>query len=102
MKTLLQNEYIKILIPFLEARKEGYEKRGYIPTLELLINDLKESMNIEIDPKDAEDTAVEIQVEQSLLDKADKDNHENLCQGCESPLSGPDSDQPTTVCSNCV
>jgi len=95
-----QNEYIKILIPFLEARKEGYESQGLVPTLELLINDLKESMDIKLDPQDAEDTAVEIQVNQELLDKADEER--NKCGKCGSSLVGEDSELQTQVCSNCL
>lgn len=90
---LLQNEYAKILIPFLEARKEGYEKRGLIPTLELLINDMK-TMEIKMDPQDAEDVAVDIAVEQEQL--------ANTCGKCGSTLIGEDSELQTQVCSNCL
>jgi len=53
---------------------------------------------IKIDPQDAEDTAVEIQVNQELLDKADQ----NKCGKCGSKLIGEDSELQNSVCSNCL
>ena len=91
---LLENEYMKLLVNFLEARKEGYEKRGLIPTLELLINDIKETMNIKIDSQEAEDVAVDIQVEQDQLEKP-------VCKKCGSTLVD-DGYGEASACTNCA
>ena len=50
--------------------------------------------------EEAEDLAVEIQIEQELLDKADKEA--NRCLKCGSSLIGPDSELQTAACSNCL
>jgi len=55
---------------------------------------------IKIDPQDAEDTAVNIQIEQDLLDKADEAR--NKCGKCGSKLIGEDSELQSSVCSNCL
>ena len=68
------------------------EKSYRIPQQIKNYNALKNPMNIQI-PVTEEEAG-------DHLVKLNKE--ENLCQTCESPLSGPDSDQPTTVCSNCI
>ena len=57
-------------------------------------------IKIPVTSEEAEDEAVEIQIEQELLDKADKE--ENRCLKCGSALIGEDSELQTAVCSNCL
>lgn len=38
-----ETRILEKILPWLKAKKEEYEKRGYIPTLELLIADLESS-----------------------------------------------------------
>lgn len=59
---------------------------------------LHKNMNIPVVDLEAEDLATEIQVEQELLDKADK----NKCGKCGSVLVGEDSELETKTCSNCL
>ena len=51
-------------------------------------------LGIKIDPRDAEDVAVDIQVEQAQLEKP-------VCQKCGSTLVNDGFDGEVNVCTNC-
>ena len=41
---MMEKEITQIMITFLKGQKKSYEEKGLIPTIELLINNLEESL----------------------------------------------------------
>ena len=91
LRTQLNNE--------LNAQKELIKKLSELESqFNLALSRLRLTidlfMNVTIDPKDAEDVAVDIAVEEDQL--------EGFCEKCGSKLIGPESELQNAVCGNCA